>query len=269
VSASPSLASPSLDVLLDLFEALAREAGDAILAHYETECRLEDKADTSPLTAADIAADRIIWDGLHARLPALGSLVAIVTEERADSHHAEGGHDRFILVDPLDGTKEFISGNGQFTVNIALIDNGAAVAGVVYAPALKRLFKGAQGIGAFETDASGAAKPIKVRLAPSNRIAIASRSHRSPETDAFLTRHGIADCVSAGSSLKFCLVAAGEADLYPRFGTTMEWDTAAGQAVLEAAGGRVVRPDGAPFAYGKSGHRNGDFIALGDPAQAV
>jgi 3'(2'), 5'-bisphosphate nucleotidase len=267
---SADASARELTALLTLFEALARRAGDAILAHYDTECRLEDKADTSPLTAADLAADAIIWDGLHEAMPGLaGRAIAVVTEERAESHGLREGHDRFVLVDPLDGTKEFISGNGQFTVNIALIEDGSPVAGVVYAPALKRLFKGARGLGASETDASGSSRPIRVRTAPQSRIAVASRSHRSPETDDFLARNAIADCVSAGSSLKFCLVAAGEADLYPRFGPTMEWDTAAGQAVLEAAGGAVVTPDGAPFGYGKPGHRNGDFIALGDRTQTL
>jgi 3'(2'), 5'-bisphosphate nucleotidase len=267
-SRTANLDTATLAQLLDVFEALARDAGAAILAHYETECRLTDKADTSPLTAADLAADAIIWDGLHARLPAiLGAPIAVVTEERADSHHTENGHDRFILVDPLDGTKEFISGNGQFTVNIALIDNGTPIAGVVYAPALARMFKGAAGLGAVEITPEHGAQKITVRQAPIRRIAVASRSHNSPETEAFLTKAGIEDCVSAGSSLKFCLVAAGEADIYPRFGPTMEWDTAAGQAVLEAAGGVVFAPDGSVFGYGKQALRNGNFIALGDQMQ--
>lgn len=254
--------------VLEVFEALAREAGAAILAHYETGGRLDDKADTSPLTAADLAADEIIWIGLHRLLPG----IPVVTEERAETHApglaADGWHDRFILVDPLDGTKEFLSKNGQFTVNIALIEDGAPVAGVVFAPALNRLFIGATGEGAREVG-EAASTSLFVRSAPERRVAVASRSHRSPETDAFLAASGIDDCVSAGSSLKFCLVAAGEADIYPRFGPTMEWDTAAGQAVLEAAGGRVLTPDGQPFRYGKAGSRNGDFIAIGDPSQRL
>lgn len=249
------------DALLAGFEALAREAGAAIMAHYgDASARRADKADASPLTAADLAADEIIWAGLARLNPG----VPVVTEERATTHGDVAG--RFILVDPLDGTKEFLSGNGQFTVNIALIEDGRPVAGVVFAPALGRMFSGAAGSGAHETDAAGT-RPIRVRAAPAQRVAVASRSHRSPETDAFLDAQGITDCVSAGSSLKFCLVAAGEADVYPRFGPTMEWDTAAGQAVLEAAGGSVLTPDGAPFCYGKPGMRNGDFIAYGDAAQ--
>jgi 3'(2'), 5'-bisphosphate nucleotidase len=250
--------------ILSVFERLAREAGVAIMAHYETDCRLDDKADASPLTAADLAADAVICAGLADALPD----IAVVTEERADTHARHQGVDRFILVDPVDGTKEFISRNGQFTVNIALIENGAPVAGVVFAPALGRMFVGSVEGGATEHGPNGR-HTITVRPAARERAAIASRSHRSPETDAFLAAHGITDCIPAGSSLKFCLVAAGEADIYPRFGPTMEWDTAAGHAVLAAAGGRVVNPDGSPFAYGKPSYRNGNFIALGDPQQKL
>ncbi len=241
-----------------VLERLAREAGAAIMAHYDLECRLDDKHDASPLTAADLAADKIICAGLHKVFPEIG----LVTEEQSDTHEGVHGIDRYFLIDPLDGTKEFLSKNGQFTVNIALIENGVAVAGVVFAPALNRMFQGAKGLGASETDDAGT-RPIHVRAAPQNRIAVASRSHRSPETDAFLVQENITHCVSAGSSLKFCLVAAGEADIYPRFGPTMEWDTAAGQAVLEAAGGKVLTPEGAAFLYGKTGHRNGNFVASG------
>jgi 3'(2'), 5'-bisphosphate nucleotidase len=256
---------PDTAALLAEFERLAREAGAAILGFYgDAAARRADKADASPLTEADLAADRIVWDGLKKAFPQ----IAIVTEERAETHAAGIAPDRFFLVDPLDGTKEFLSGNGQFTVNIALIENGAAVAGVVFAPALDRLFLGASGHGAHEMSKDGL-RAMAVRPAPERRVAVASRSHRSPETDAFLDAQGISDCVSAGSSLKFCLVAGGEADIYPRFGTTMEWDTAAGQAVLEAAGGAVLTAEGAPFLYGKPAFRNGDFIALGDKNQAI
>jgi 3'(2'), 5'-bisphosphate nucleotidase len=244
--------------MLKVFERLAREAGIAIMAHYEEDCRLDDKSDASPLTAADLAADKIICAGLREAFPDID----LVTEEQSDTHQGVKGNDRYFLIDPLDGTKEFLSKNGQFTVNIALIENSIAVAGVVYAPALKRMFLGAKGLGATETSNNGT-KQIAVRSAPSNPIAVASRSHRSPETDTFLNAHKIANCVSAGSSLKFCLIATGEADIYPRFGPTMEWDTAAGQAVLEAAGGSVLTPDAKPFRYGKVGHRNGNFVAQG------
>jgi 3'(2'), 5'-bisphosphate nucleotidase len=244
--------------MLAEFERIARKAGAAIMAHYDEDCRLEDKQDASPLTAADLAADKIICAGLRKAFPDID----LVTEEQSDTHHGKSSGQRFFLIDPLDGTKEFLSRNGQFTVNIALIENRVAVAGVVFAPALNRLFLGAQGHGAHETH-DGSTKAIHVRPRAENQIAVASRSHRSPETDDFLTAHKIKECISAGSSLKFCLVAGGEADIYPRFGTTMEWDTAAGQAVLEAAGGAVLTPEGMPFHYGKPDHRNGNFIAWG------
>jgi 3'(2'), 5'-bisphosphate nucleotidase len=244
--------------MLTVFERLAREAGAMIMAYYDQECRLDDKSDASPLTAADLAADTVICAGLRAAYPD----IAMVTEEQSDTHLGERGAGRFFLVDPLDGTKEFLSKNGQFTVNIALIENAVPVAGVVFAPALNRLFLGAAGLGATEADDTGT-RAIHVRARPANPVAVASRSHRSPETDGFLAEHDITNCVSAGSSLKFCFIATGEADIYPRFGTTMEWDTAAGQAVLEAAGGKVLTPEGKDFAYCKSGHRNGHFIAWG------
>jgi 3'(2'), 5'-bisphosphate nucleotidase len=244
--------------LLIVFERLAREAGAAIMEYYDQDCRLDDKQDASPLTAADLAADKVICAGLRLAYPH----ITLVTEEQSDTHQAVQSGECYFLIDPLDGTKEFISRNGQFTVNIALIESGAPVAGVVFAPALNRMFLGATESGAHETDGSGT-KAIHVRPKPENLIAVASRSHRSPETDVFLSEHKITECVSAGSSLKFCLVATGEADIYPRFGPTMEWDTAAGQAVLEAAGGTVLTPEGAVFHYGKPNHCNGNFVAWG------
>lgn len=246
--------------MLEVFERLAREAGAAIMAHYEFDCRLDDKHDASPLTAADLAADKIICAGLRAAYPN----IALVTEEQSDTHQGLKDEKLYFLIDPLDGTKEFLSRNGQFTVNIALIKNGTPVAGVVFAPALNRMFLGSKGLGATETDESGT-RAIEVRAMPAEPVAVASRSHRSPETDEFLNAHKITTCVSAGSSLKFCLVATGEADIYPRFGPTMEWDTAAGQAILEAAGGTVLTPDGHIFRYGKQDHRNGNFVAQGRP----
>jgi 3'(2'), 5'-bisphosphate nucleotidase len=220
------------------------------------------KADGSPLTQADLAAHDAIAAGLAQACPEF----PVVSEE--DSARAEAPPDGpFILVDPLDGTREFLSGNGEFTVNIALIDGGVPVAGVVHAPALGRLWAGALGSGASARGPGDvASRPIAVR-SPVNAglVAVASRSHRDAQTDAFLAGLAIAGLRSVGSSLKFCLVAEGEADVYPRFGPTMEWDTAAGQAVLEAAGGRVVQPDGTPFRYGKAGAgwRNGAFVAWG------
>lgn len=244
--------------MMQIFDRLARDAGAAIMAHYDKDCRLDDKQDASPLTAADLAADKVICEGLRLAYPDID----LVTEEQSDSHFGAKGDKLYFLIDPLDGTKEFLSRNGQFTVNIALIDNKGPVAGVVFAPALNRMFLGAKGFAATETNDHGT-KTIKTRTAPKSLVAVASRSHRSPETDAFLNAHNITDCISAGSSLKFCLIAAGEADVYPRFGPTMEWDTAAGQAVLEAAGGIVLTPEGEVFAYSKNDHRNGNFIAWG------
>jgi 3'(2'),5'-bisphosphate nucleotidase len=177
---------------------------------------------------------------------------------------------RFFLVDPLDGTREFLSRNGEFTVNIALIEEGRPTLGVVCAPALDRLFCGGEGLGAFLEDGGAPRRRIRVRPAPAAIIAVASRSHAGAETEAWLARLPVERCVSVGSSLKLCLVAAGEADVYPRFGRTMEWDIAAGDAVLRAAGGLVTCRDGAALAYGKCGqaqdadYANPHFVAWGD-----
>ncbi len=249
--------------LKETFARLALEAGRAILAVYEgAEMAVEAKADASPVTAADLAADRILAEGLAAAFPEIPA----VTEERAESHRAVSGP--FFLVDPLDGTKEFVQRRGDFTVNIALIEDGEPVAGLVYAPAKGRLFFGAGGAAEEAAVAGHALVPGSARAVrvaepdPAALRVVASKSHRDAATDAYIARYPVADCVSAGSSLKFCLVACGEADLYPRLGRTMEWDTAAGNAVLAAAGGRVVRfEDHGPFLYGKPGYENGFFIA--------
>ena len=168
----------------------------------------------------------------------------------------------FFLVDPLDGTKEFLKcdGKGAFTVNIALIENKEPTLGIVYAPALGRMFFGSKGNGAFEGDRSICAR----REIAGKKIAVASQSHRDAKTDAWLSKNNISETVSIGSSLKFGLLANGEADVYPRFSPTMEWDTAAGDAILRAAGGMVLNPDGSPFTYGKTDYRNGAFIATGE-----
>ncbi|KPP89139.1 MAG: 3'(2'), 5'-bisphosphate nucleotidase CysQ [Rhodobacteraceae bacterium HLUCCA08] len=215
------------------------------------------KSDDSPVTAADEAADAHISAGLRAAFPD----VALVTEEQADSHGQDVS--TFLIVDPLDGTKEFIQRRGDFTVNIAYVENGVPLRGVVYAPARGRLFlTRADGVSVEETD--GTARQIKVRQ-PDNAalLVVASKSHRDQATDDYIAKYAVADSRSAGSSLKFCLVATGEADLYPRLGRTMEWDTAAGQAVLLGAGGQVVRfDDHTPLTYGKPIFENPFFIAL-------
>jgi 3'(2'), 5'-bisphosphate nucleotidase len=245
----------------------AVRAGGAIMAVYATDFSVRDKADASPVTAADEAAEKIIL----AELAALAPDIPVVAEEAVAAGHVPVVAERFFLVDPLDGTREFISHRDEFTVNIALIDQGRPVLGVVFAPARHELFWGdvrAGKAGQLGGDPDGTMPStgvaISARRAPADGlVAVASRSHRTPETDAFLAQHPVKEFRSIGSSLKFCVVASGEADVYPRVGTTMEWDTAAGHAVLAAAGGRVTTLEGAPFTYGKPGFRNGNFVAWG------
>ncbi len=248
--------------LTDNLVALAREAGGLVMMHYQTGAPTMLKADDSPVTAADHAADALILK----RLTALTPDIPVISEEAFAGGHKPPCGTQFFLVDPLDGTREFISGNGEFTVNIALIEEGRPVLGVVYAPAIGRMFY-ANGNGqAFERRGDGPDCPIRVRNAPSDGlIVVASRSHRDAQTEAYLGTLNVAELKSAGSSLKFCLLAAGEADLYPRFGPTMEWDTGAGHAVLAAAGGSVTGVEGEPFVYGKAqdGYKNPSFIARG------
>lgn len=237
---------------------VARTAGDEILRVYDLGPDADFKADGSPVCAADRAADRVIVEALKQLAPD----IPVVSEENAKSHDL-APQARFFLVDPLDGTKEFLKrdGKGSYTVNIALIEDGAPVMGIVYAPALDRMFVGCDGDGATEL-CGGNAKDIACRDGAQNELtAVASASHRDAETDDWLKNNNIKNTVSIGSSLKFCLVAAGEADVYPRFGPTMEWDTAAGDAVLRAAGGSVCNPDGSVMQYAKPNYRNAAFIA--------
>jgi 3'(2'),5'-bisphosphate nucleotidase len=251
---------------------IALAAGPAIMEIYAGDCQSRAKSDGSPVTEADERAEAII----QARLKRIAPHIPIIAEEAC----AAGGEmrvaEQFFLVDPLDGTREFLKRNGEFTVNVALVRNGVPVAGAVYAPALARLWVGGESAWTCNVEV-GAALPVETerrrlttRPAPDKFVALASRSHRDSETEAFLARIPVGDLTSAGSSLKFCVVAEGEADVYPRFGPTMEWDTAAGDAVLRAAGGIVLQPDGAPFVYGKAetGLRNGAFVAWGDPQAA-
>jgi 3'(2'), 5'-bisphosphate nucleotidase len=248
---------------------IAWQAGEIILAHYAAGVETRHKEDQSPVTAADEEAERHILDRLRALCP---DIPVIAEEEVAAGKMQEIGH-RFFLVDPLDGTKEFISRNGEFTVNIAEIENGDPIRGVVYLPAKNRLFIGEIPGGAFEIATQpgrppnfGEANPIAARTAPAEGlIAVASRSHRDYHTDDYLKKFPVKDFAAAGSSLKFCLVAAGEADIYPRLGRTMEWDVAAGHAVLAAAGGNVTTIDGRPFTYGKVEEKfaNPFFVARG------
>jgi 3'(2'), 5'-bisphosphate nucleotidase len=248
---------------------IAYEAGAILLKHYATEVVARNKEDASPVTAADEEAESFILS----RLQRLAPEVPVIAEEQMARRAASEIGNRFFLVDPLDGTKEFISKNGEFTVNIASIVDGEPVCGVVYLPARDRLFVGDSQAGAFEIAAPpgarldhAAAKRIRARRAPADGlVAVASRSHRDSKTDEYLAKFRVKDFVSAGSSLKFCLVAAGEADIYPRLGRTMEWDTAAGHAVLCAAGGSVLSLEGRPLRYGKVQEKfaNPFFVARG------
>ena len=249
-------------VLLDRVIPIARAAGAVVMEVYATEFKVAGKRDASPVTEADHRAEASI-------LPALARIAPgeqVVSEEAA----AAGSipvidAERFWLVDPLDGTREFIDRNGEFTVNIALVERGAPVLGVVLAPASGRLFAGAAGAGAFVEDASGRRKAIGCRRVPATGLTVvSSRSHGDVAAlDAFLAGRVVSSHVTAGSSLKFCLVAAGEADLYPRLGRTMEWDTAAGHAILRAAGGRVTDLTDAELRYGKPDFANPHFVAIG------
>jgi 3'(2'),5'-bisphosphate nucleotidase len=256
------------EALSEAMTALAIKAGAAAMKIYAKDMVAQSKADASPVTEADRLGEEIILAGLAAFAP---DIPVLAEESAASGDIPETLGDRFFLVDPLDGTKEFISKTGEFTVNIALIEHGRPVFGVVYAPAINKLYAGERS-GAWKAavDARGVMgprQPIRARTAPAGGlIAVASRSHRSAETDEFLDTLSVSGFTAAGSSLKFCLVAEGAADIYPRLGRTMEWDTGAGQAVLEAAGGRVVtHPEGNRLSYGKRprGFDNPHFIAWG------
>ncbi|TXI03226.1 MAG: 3'(2'),5'-bisphosphate nucleotidase CysQ [Pseudorhodobacter sp.] len=258
------------DRLIPTIRRLALEAGDAIMQVYNgPDFEVKAKGDTSPVTEADEAADALISAGLRAEFPD----VVLITEEQADSHALTA--QTFLIVDPLDGTKEFVQRRGDFTVNIAYVENGVPLRGVVYAPAQGRLFYTLApgqtveeliylGSEKHVVDKVGQLVPISVNVKPDNGalMVVASKSHRDAATDEYIGKYVCKDMKSAGSSLKFCLVATGEADLYPRLGRTMEWDTAAGDAVLRGAGGQVVRfDDHRPLTYGKPGWDNPFFIA--------
>ena len=236
------------------------QAGKIIMEIYQGEITKKIKNDGSPVTEADNAAERIILSELHRLVPE----ITVVSEESPKSH-SKISKEKFFLVDPLDGTKEFLKkdGKGSFTVNIGLIEKQIPTMGIVYAPALKQLFFGAQSFGAWEVFNGVKTKLSIGKLKKESVVAVASVSHRDKQTDVWLKENKISDITSIGSSLKFCLVAAGKADVYPRFGPTMEWDTAAGDAILRAAGGKVTNPDLSNFNYGKNFYKNGPFIAWG------
>ncbi len=250
-----------------LLAELAIEAGREIMHVYDNIQNVRNKPDLSPVTDADVRAERVILDGLHKHRP----MTPVVAEESMSQQRAPKLANEFFLVDPLDGTREFIAHNGEFTVNIARISGDQPVEGVIYAPALHKLWWGKTGLGAgfseFESGISVAEinwQPCRVRKQPiGERVAIASRSHRDEKTEEFLAANQLSQVTSIGSSLKFCMIAQGMADIYPRFGRTMEWDTAAGHAILSAAGGQVNGLDGKSLVYGKSeqNFENPAFIA--------
>ena len=260
------------DKIERVFRSLALGAGEKIMEVYASDdFGVESKSDDSPVTRADQAADAYISVGLRAAFPDL----ALVTEEQAETHR-QSLRD-FIIVDPLDGTKEFVQRRGDFTVNIALVLDGRPMRGVVYAPAKQRLFytradgKSVEELTPFNHDEIGPQKLLSVAEADNSALrVVASKSHRDAATDAYISAYEISDLRSAGSSLKFCLVASGEADFYPRLGRTMEWDTAAGDAVLRGAGGQMVEfSTHKEFTYGKAGFENSFFIAYAPTVELI
>lgn len=246
--------------LLEELIPVVRAAGHVVMDVYATDFEVRGKDDASPVTEADERAEAVILAGLARLTPE----VPVVAEEAVAAGRVPAVARRFWLVDPLDGTKEFIKRNGEFTVNVALVEDGRPTLGVVLAPALGELYAGSEDGGAFVEDARGR-RPIACRTVPAEGLTVvASRSHGDAAAlDAFLAGRKVASVVGAGSSLKLCRIAAGVADLYPRLGRTMEWDIAAGHAVLASAGGAVETLDGAPLRYGKPGFDNPHFVARG------
>jgi 3'(2'), 5'-bisphosphate nucleotidase len=252
--------------LLEKLIPIVRRAGEEILEVYCTDFEVREKADASPVTCADERSEAVLIAGLRELAPD----IVLVSEEAVEGKSQPHLGRRFWLVDPLDGTREFASRNGEFTVNVAMIEDGLPVLGIVFAPAMDRLYYGAAGLGAFLEDPHGR-KPITVAAScVDGVIVVSSRSHREEVAERrILSQCNVANHVRIGSSLKFCLVASGEAHLYPRCGPTMEWDTAAGQAVLVAAGGEVTDLDGAVLSYGKQGLTNPGFLAFAPGAASV
>lgn len=237
--------------------AMAREAGELIMGYYHNGYETQHKHDKSPVTNADMAANSLITE----RLKRLAPDIPIIAEEDDTNHQPPTTNQPlFWLVDPLDGTRAFVAGEPEFTVNIGLIQNGAPIFGVIYAPAQDVMYHGGVGLGAFKDGA-----PICVRKQPSDgAVVVRSKSHPSKKTESFLQTLHIKEILSGSSSIKFCQVAEGSADIYPRFGRTMEWDTAAGHAILNAAGGRVETETGEALRYGKVGFENPAFVAWGE-----
>lgn len=259
------------DTLRDGVAAIAVDAAAAILRVYDGDFAVEHKDDHSPLTAADLAAHHVIVDGLARLTPS----IPVLSEESAHAVEAATRREwrRLWVVDPLDGTREFVKRNGEFTVNIALVEEGVAVFGVIQQPVTSALWHGGAGLGVFRRDGDGRDRAIAARAPATSPLRVAgSRSHRDARSTAVMARiaagdAGATEVIAMGSSLKFTLIAEGGMDAYPRFGPTSEWDTAAGQAILEGAGGLLLDPQGRPFRYNQRDTLlNGDFVALGDPA---
>jgi 3'(2'), 5'-bisphosphate nucleotidase len=246
--------------LLTELTPLIREAGALVMRVYATDFEVAIKGDESPVTVADQLAEKVIFQGLRRIAPD----IPIVGEEAASLGDIPDVSNRFWLVDPVDGTKEFVNRNGEFTVNIALVDRGVPVLGLVLAPALGRLFGGASGLGAW-LEVGGERFALATRAVPPEGLTVVGSRHHGDDAavTALLAGHRVAARRAVGSSLKLCLVAEGAADVYPRFGRTMEWDIAAGDAVLRAAGGTVRTAAGDVMAYGKPGFENPDFVAWG------
>ena len=253
------------DQMMVAMRKLALQAGAVIMDVYESDTfEVKTKSDESPVTEADEKADALISAGLRAAFPG----VPLVTEEQDETHSEVG--DTFLIVDPLDGTKEFVHRRGDFTVNIAYVEKGVPLRGVVYAPARGRLFytngsgQTVEETGPFDLDTPGSLTLLSVSNSDNSALfVVASKSHRDQALEDYIAKYEVADSKSAGSSLKFCLIASGEADIYPRLGRTMEWETAAGHAVLAGAGGEVVRfDDHTPLRYGKAEFENPHFIAF-------
>lgn len=243
---------------LDPVVAISREAGALLMRYFTQGFEARKKDDNSPVTDADIAANTLISESLKRIAP---DIAVIAEEDEVLGHSAEC----FWLVDPLDGTRAFVAGEPEFTVNVGLIERGVPVLGVIYVPAQGLLYYGSAK-GAYKAAGDAAPQKISVRPKPSQGLTVVrSKSHPSAKTEAFLKTIPVAEMIAGSSSVKFCQVAEGSADIYPRFGRTMEWDTAAGHAILNAAGGRVETAEGAPLTYGKPGFENPHFIAFSNP----
>jgi 3'(2'),5'-bisphosphate nucleotidase len=267
---SNQISAAERDRFAEILADLVLGAGPAVMDAYTHGCKIWKKSDRSPVSEADERAEHIICEGITRNFPG----IPVIAEEAVSRGSCPAVYDHFLLVDPLDGTREFIAKNGEFTINIALIVAAQPVAGAVFAPALAKLWFAGNtacycSVSAGDSPSRSGPRAIRTRPAPaSGLVVMKSRSHGDRHTETLLARLPVRQHIVAGSSMKFCAVAEGTADLYARFSPTMEWDTAAGDAILRAAGGVMCNWDGSPFRYGKTGYRNGGFMAWGDPTEA-